>query len=124
MVSDQSTVSPSGMSMVPAFRAWVMCWRDSDQSIRVRPDTDAEGALEVAEKLRATIAGVKLTRVDRAISASFGVAVHPDVAGDAETLLRLADRALYAAKGSGRNRVELAAATASLAGVGLGLAAL
>jgi diguanylate cyclase (GGDEF)-like protein len=95
-----------------------------EEFVALLPGTDAEGALEVAEKLRATIAGVKLTRVDRAISASFGVAVHPDVAGDAETLLRLADRALYAAKGSGRNRVELAAATASPAGADLGLAAL
>ena len=44
------------------------------------------------------IAGVKLPGVDRAISASFGVAVHHDVADDAQTLIRLADRALYAAK--------------------------
>jgi diguanylate cyclase (GGDEF)-like protein len=93
-----------------------------EEFVALLPDTDAEGALELAEKLRAAIAGVKLTRVDRAINASFGVAVHPDVAGDAETLMRLADRALYAAKGGGRNRVELAAATAPRAGAGLGLA--
>ena len=79
-----------------------------EEFVALLPDTDVEGALEVAEKLRAAIAMIKLPRVERAITASFGVAIHPDTAGDAETLLRLADRALYAAKNAGRNRVELA----------------
>ena len=90
-----------------------------EEFIALLPDTDAEGALETAEKLRATIAGITLARVGRTISASFGVAVHPDVADDAQTLMRLADRALYAAKAGGRNRVELAAASSPM-GVGLG----
>ena len=49
------------------------------------------------------------------MTASFGVAAFPEDALDGETLLRLADRALYAAKQSGRDRVE---ATSS-AGLGL-----
>jgi GGDEF domain-containing protein len=56
------------------------------------------------------IAAMTLPRVDRTITASVGIAIHPDVAGDSETLLRLADRALYAAKAGGRNRIELAEA--------------
>ena len=44
--------------------------------------------------------------VDRRTTASFGVAVLPDDAGEPELLLRAADRALYAAKGAGRDRVE------------------
>ncbi len=39
-------------------------------------------------------------------SASFGVAVFPEDGADAETLVRGADRALYAAKSSGRNCVR------------------
>jgi GGDEF domain-containing protein len=47
-------------------------------------------------------------QVDRAVTASLGVASYPTDALDSDTLVRMADCALYAAKGAGRNRVELA----------------
>jgi diguanylate cyclase (GGDEF)-like protein len=47
------------------------------------------------------------------VTASLGVAVHPDMADDAQALLRVADRALYAAKAAGRNRVQLGVRAAS-----------
>ena len=74
------------------------------------PSTDLAGALEIAEKLRAAIARVEVPGVDREVSASFGVATYPEHAIDALTLMRKADRALYAAKQAGRNRVEGTAA--------------
>jgi diguanylate cyclase (GGDEF)-like protein len=72
------------------------------------PDTDSEGALDTAEKLRAAIETIDVPQVDRTITASLGVATYPTDALDSDTLVRMADRALYAAKGAGRNRVELA----------------
>lgn len=72
----------------------------------VLPATDRTGGIEAAEKLRAAIATIAVPGVDRAITASFGVAVMPDDAGEPELLLREADRALYSAKNAGRNRVE------------------
>jgi len=72
----------------------------------VLADTNRAGALETAEKLRAAIAEISVPGVDRRTTASFGVAVLPDDAGEPELLLRAADRALYAAKGAGRDRVE------------------
>ncbi len=44
--------------------------------------------------------------MEQPITASAGVAVLPNDAGDALTLFRAADRALYAAKNAGRNRVH------------------
>ena len=74
------------------------------------PDTDREGALKAAEKLREAIELIDVPHVEREISASFGVATYPLDAVDGDGLLRIADRALYAAKDAGRNRVRAAAA--------------
>jgi diguanylate cyclase (GGDEF)-like protein len=69
------------------------------------PDTPLDGALVLAEKLRAELALVNVPGVDRTITGSFGVACFPDDAPDGEMLVRMADRALYAAKAGGRNCV-------------------
>ena len=45
------------------------------------------------------------------VTASVGVAAYPDHATNTEQLERLADSALYLAKRSGRNRVEIATTT-------------
>ena len=71
------------------------------------PNTDRDGAARVAEAIRVAVASVTVPRVDRDITTCVGVAVLPNDAGDAETLLRCADRALYMAKANGRNRVEV-----------------
>jgi diguanylate cyclase (GGDEF)-like protein len=90
--------------------------RDSDfvgryggeEFLLLLPATDKQGALHVAEQVRAAIAMIDVPEVDR-ITASVGVAVLPDDAGDAVTLFRSADRALYLAKSNGRDRVETVA---------------
>ena len=74
------------------------------------PDTDRFGARNIAEKLRVQIERADLSPV-ASLTGSFGIAILPDDANDVGRLLRKADRALYAAKAGGRNRVELAAPT-------------
>ncbi|HYA47511.1 MAG TPA: diguanylate cyclase, partial [Burkholderiales bacterium] len=43
------------------------------------------------------------------VTASLGIALYPGHAGDAESLMRAADRALYDAKRAGRDQVKLCA---------------
>ena len=78
-----------------------------EEFVVVLPGTDALGAMSVAEKLR--VATHRLNVGGVSVTGSFGVASFPDHGPDAARLLRVADRALYAAKHNGRDRVELAA---------------
>jgi diguanylate cyclase (GGDEF)-like protein len=70
------------------------------------PNTTTDGAQQVAETIRAAVAAIAIPQVEQPITASLGIAVLPDHAGDGTALLRHADRALYAAKEKGRNRTE------------------
>jgi diguanylate cyclase (GGDEF)-like protein len=81
-----------------------------EEFILLLPETDREGGVVLAEKVRGAIAALALPDIDRPITASFGVATLPDDAADAGTLVRAADRALYRAKADGRDRVAAAAA--------------
>ncbi len=78
-----------------------------EEFLLLLPGTDTEGARAAAENLRAAVAGIRVASVQREISASLGVAVMPVHALDAIGVVRSADRALYAAKAAGRNRVEV-----------------
>ena len=72
------------------------------------PDTSASDVRPLAERIRAAVAAITVPGVERAITVSIGVADLIPHVGDASGLLRQADRALYAAKGLGRNRVVIA----------------
>jgi diguanylate cyclase (GGDEF)-like protein len=90
-----------------------------EEFVVLLPNTDADGAVTIAEALRAAIEGLDLehgSSVFGRVTMSFGVAVTmPDPNGDPADLVATADAALYRAKGAGRNRVEMAA-DASVAG--------
>lgn len=73
------------------------------------PDTELEGALVLARKLCDEVGRIEVPGVDRAITASFGVAAFPADAPDSDMLVRMADRALYGAKARGRNCVVASA---------------
>lgn len=69
---------------------------------------DADAARTVAEQLVETVSEPFLDESsDFNLGASIGVALAPDHAGDAHALLDAADRAMYAAKRSGGNRVRV-----------------
>jgi diguanylate cyclase (GGDEF)-like protein len=70
----------------------------------VLPGRSLEEATHVAERLRARI---EQELGADGVTASLGVASFPEHAHDALSLLEAADRALYASKRSGRNRVTV-----------------
>jgi len=74
------------------------------------PETTAQEALALTERIRDMIASIRVQGVERAITVSIGVADLIQHGGDAAGLLRQADRALYTAKATGRNRVVIAGA--------------
>lgn len=79
-----------------------------DEFIVVLPDTDAATAAQLGERLRATVARTELLASEGLrlrLTASFGVAAHPDHAPTKEELVRIADQAMYQAKGRGGNAV-------------------
>lgn len=79
----------------------------------VLPETSAQGACQVAERLRQAIAAQPYWNEQEesekcqtiSITISLGVAEIPVDAEDVASLMQAADQALYAAKNAGRNRV-------------------
>lgn len=75
----------------------------------VLEDSDAAGAAGVAERVRAEIEALRFDDKPARVTASVGLAVHPDDASTQAELVAQADAALYTAKNRGRNQVCTAA---------------
>ncbi len=88
-----------------------------EEFIAVLPETGAEGSLEVAERIRSSVAHhrLKVYDVETQVTVSIGISVFPADLPMAKRdeyfddlgfeLIRHADKALYCAKEEGRNRV-------------------
>jgi diguanylate cyclase (GGDEF)-like protein len=78
----------------------------------ILPATDGNGAVKVAEQLRAAVESLRIEHPGSEhgiLTVSLGATACRDASGAAlPTLVRTADRALYEAKRKGRNRVEFA----------------
>jgi diguanylate cyclase (GGDEF)-like protein len=79
----------------------------------ILPRTEMVSAYNVGERIRIAIAEQRVTTDSEppkvlGVTASFGIASYPETrASTGEDLVRRADRALYRAKKTGKNRVEL-----------------
>lgn len=91
----------------------MFCRYGGEEFVCLLPETDAEDAVAVAERIREALAELKLPGNDIEISptASFGVSALTDSTADGPALFAEADRAMYRAKQAGRNRVVLAGRT-------------
>ncbi len=80
-----------------------------DEFVIILPGRGREEALEVGEVVRQRVAGHAFELAEPGeVTASFGVAAFPDNGVTSRDLLEAADRALFWAKNSGRNRLQLA----------------
>lgn len=101
----------AAMLMNNASRARDLVARVGGEEMAViMPEVDLAGALVVAERMRASVAAAAIPQGPKAlhpvVSISVGVAATRDPARvTVEDLMHSADRALYLAKASGRNRV-------------------
>ena len=85
----------------------VMAKYGGDEFTMILPQTPRDGAMVVAERVRAAVCERAFALVPAGrITVSLGVATFPDDGQDSMGLLASADRALYQAKRLGRNRVE------------------
>jgi diguanylate cyclase (GGDEF)-like protein len=82
-----------------------------EEFVVVLPQTDATGAANVAEKMRAQVEALRIphasSQVSDRVTISIGVAaVVPPEKSEPAVLIAAADQALYRAKREGRNRVR------------------
>lgn len=78
-----------------------------EEFVVVLPQTDADDAFMVAEKIRTKVEESKLMGDERELTVSLGVSVFPENGHGTGELVENADRALYYSKGNGRNRTTL-----------------
>jgi diguanylate cyclase (GGDEF)-like protein len=94
-----------------AVRTADVCARyGGEEFMLLLPNTPGDNAVFMADRVRRTLANTRYTGLglppDASITISCGVATCPRDATDVETLLELADQAMYRAKGVGRDCVR------------------
>lgn len=111
-LAGDAVLQAAARAMRQALRAGDSLGRfGGEEFLAVLPEADLEAARRAAERLRAAVAGeaVPLPAGGQvAVTASFGAAALPELAGEvtADALIALADTRLYEAKAAGRNCVR------------------
>jgi len=84
-----------------------------EEFLVVLGDTDLDGAVEVAERIRERVAAEPIMVGDASagVTVSIGVAALPEKCDDPERIIANADAAMYQAKRGGRNTVQRAGVT-------------
>jgi diguanylate cyclase (GGDEF)-like protein len=90
----------------------IVCRWGGDEYVLLLRGTDSGGALKVAERIRRSIESHRFLAREGfslSISTCIGIASYPEHAQDQETLVDLADRAMYRGKKGTRNIIYMAA---------------
>jgi diguanylate cyclase (GGDEF)-like protein len=91
----------------------IFCRYGGEEFLLVLPQISTEVAFKRAEQLRSEMAAAPVPYGTSliAVTASFGIATFPRDGQTSEEVIAAADSALYAAKGAGRNRVNISSPT-------------
>jgi diguanylate cyclase (GGDEF)-like protein len=82
-----------------------------DEFVIVLPDTDAPGALAVAERVRSALRSHRFLAefgLEARLSASLGLSLYPDHGKEPQELMQKADQAMYSVKVRGKDAVCVA----------------
>ncbi len=83
-----------------------------EEFLVILPDTDAAGALHVAERIRESVAGIPFDSPAGSLDVTVSIGVAEAKRGQSmREMLDRVDNAMYSAKHAGRNRIALAGPT-------------
>ena len=85
-----------------------VCRFGGDEFCIILPDTDSKGAKRVAERIKENITKNEYFLKDYPdvkVTASFGIATYPDHGDDVESLIKVADNAMYMVKMTTKNAI-------------------
>ena len=90
-------------------RSDIVCRFGGEEFVVLMPDAQVDAAYERAELFRKNFSELVVDYEGQQLQCTFsaGIATFPQHAASGETLLSLADEALYASKANGRNRVTI-----------------
>jgi diguanylate cyclase (GGDEF)-like protein len=89
----------------------IACRYGGEEFTLILPEADVETAMKRAQVIRIAVESMRVQHLGRnlpQVTVSIGVSAFPQHGETPESLLRVADEALYRAKHKGRNRVEQA----------------
>lgn len=78
-----------------------------EEFVMLLPDTDTQGALQLAEKIRKKIENASLFSHHSPITISMGIATYPIHSTWSKDLIDKADQAMYSSKEAGRNKTKI-----------------
>lgn len=116
-INDELTHEGGDQVLVEFARRLKNCVRQTDTVARLTGDEfviilegmhTAEEAVIVARKIMQAMEPVfEISKIERKVTASIGIAIRPETQADSDALLHKADEALYMAKAAGRNTYQL-----------------
>jgi diguanylate cyclase (GGDEF)-like protein len=105
---DQALVQISGIIRASCREdVDIPCRYGGEEFALVLPETDANGAYLVAERIRVAVENASFFGNNTRLTISCGVACYPHHASTLEELIENADRALYRSKKAGKNKVTI-----------------